>query len=213
MTKLKVAVIGATGGTGKTVVENAIAAGYEVIAVARRPEAVKIHSERLDIRRGDAHEFGSICQAISGADAIISAIGSGRAKEPTQFYSKAIRNIISAMRETNARRLICIGASGYIDAPGHPLWMRLMMENVVRKLLHHSYEDMIRMEEIIKDSDLDWTIIRPPRLTNGRRTEFYRVQEEVVIGGAKISRADVADYIVKNLNDSRTFSAAFGVAY
>lgn len=213
MTKLKVAIIGATGGTGKAVVENALAAGYEVVAVARRPDALKIQNNKLEIRRGDIFEPNSIYDALSGADAIVSAIGIGRAKEPTRFFSEGITNIIAAMKKAQTRRLICVGASGYIDSPAHPLWMRLMMEKVVRKLLYHSYEDMRRMEEIVKDSDLDWTIVRPPRLTNGRRMGFYRVQKGVVIGGAKISRADVADYIVKNLSDSRTFGAAFGVSY
>lgn len=213
MPLLKVAVIGATGGTGRAVIENALAAGHEVTAVARRPQAVKIKNGRLEVRRGDVMKADSLGEAIGDADAIVSAIGNGRAKEPTSFFSNGITNIIGAMMKTKARRLICVGASGYIDEPRHPLWIRLMMKNLVQPILRHSYDDMMQMEEIVKTSDLDWTIVRPPRLVNGRRTEFYRVEKEVVIGGAKISRADIADYIVKNLNDSRSFRRAFGVAY
>lgn len=213
MPLLKIAVIGATGGTGRAVIENALAAGHEIIAVARRPEAVKIQNARLEVRRGDVSELDSICEAIVGADAVVSVIGNGRAKEATRFYSEAIANIIAAMTEVKARRLICVGASGYIDEPRHPFLIRFIMKNLVQPILRHSYEDMMRMEEIVRRSELDWTIVRPPRLTNGQRTEFYRVQKEVVIGGAKISRADVADYIVKSLNDSRTFRAACGAAY
>lgn len=176
MPLLKVAVIGATGGTGCAIVESALAAGHEVVAVARRPEAVKIQNARLNIRRGDVLEPDTLQQAIYGADAVVSAIGTGRAKEPTRFYSEAVENIIAAMRRENVRRLICVGASGYVDEPRHPVWMRLMQKILVQPLLRYSYEDMMRMEEIVKKSELDWTIVRPPRLTNGRRTEFYRVR-------------------------------------
>lgn len=213
MALLKVAIIGATGGTGREIVRQSLAAGHETIAVARRPESVKIQNPKLEIRRGDVLEPDSLCRALDGTDAVVSAIGMGRAAEPTKFFSDGIANIIHAMRQAKASRLICVGASGYVDEPRHPLLIRFMMKNLVQPILRHSYEDMMRMEDAIKASELDWTIVRPPRLTNGRRTEFYRVQKEVVIGGAKISRADVADYIVKSLNDARTFQAACGVAY
>ena len=182
--------------------------GFNLPEMLKRLNIKKRAKIRTKSNRSSEVRYAFIKVAVIGATG-----GTGRAKEPTRFFSEAIENIIAAMLATKAQRLICVGASGYIDEPRHPAWIRLMMKNLVQPILRHSYEDMMRMEEIIKTSELDWTIVRPPRLTNGRRTEFYRVQKEVVIGGAKISRADVADYIVEILNDSRSYRGAFGVAY
>ena len=212
MRNLKITVIGATGGTGEAIVANALSCGCEVVAVARRPERLKLSHARLFLRQGNVSKPETIYEAVNGADAVVSVIGTKRSKEPTRFYSDGIANVISAIERCGGRRLISVGASGYIDSPAHPAWLRFMMKNLVQKILFHNYEDMMRMEESIKQSELDWTIVRPPRLTNGRRTESYRVQKEVVIGGSKISRADVADYIVKSLTDKQTFQTAFGVA-
>src|SRR5260370_20828934 len=108
-------VFGATGGTGARVVEAALAAGYEVTAVARRPEAVTIRHERLQIFRGDVLDLGSIEAAVSARDAIVSALGVGVSRGPTTVYSVGVGNIIEAMKSASVRRPICVSAAALAD--------------------------------------------------------------------------------------------------
>lgn len=162
----------------------------------------------------DVFDRDSLEAAFSGdVDAVVSAIGESKISKPTRLFSEAAENTIAAMRQTQIRRLICIGASAYIDDPQQPFYVRFLQKNVLQKFLRHVYDDTMRMEAIVQKSDLDWTLIRPPRLTNGRQTKSYRVQKEFVAKGAKISRADLADYIVKNLTKPQTYRTVFGVAY
>lgn len=211
---LKIAVIGGGGRTGIEVVKQSLAAGHAVVALARRPEAVNIRHPRLEIRRADVFDRTSLETAFDGKlDAIVSAIGEAKISQPTRLYSEAAENTIAAMRKLQIGRLICIAASGYMDDPQQPFYVRFLQKNVLQKIFRHVYEDTMRMEKIVQKSEFDWTIVRPPRLTNGRRTGNYRVEKEFVSKGASISRADLADYIVKNLANPQTHRTIFGVAY
>lgn len=211
---LKIAVIGATGRTGLEVVKQSLTAGHAVMALARSPEALNIRHPKLEIRRADVFDRASLETAFSGdVDAIVSTIGEAKISKPTTLYSEAAENTIAAMRRLQIRRLICIASSGYVDDPQHPFYVRFLQKNLLQKFFRYVYEDTMRMEKIVQKSELDWTIVRPPRLTNGRHTGNYRVQQEFVPKGAKISRADLADYIVQNLTNSQTHRATFGVAY
>ena len=214
MTMLKIAVIGANGRTGKEIVKQSLAAGHEVIALARRPEALNIEHPKLEIRRADVFDQTSLETALAGnIDAVVSAIGEAKISKPTTLYSQSAVNTITAMRKMRIRRLICIASSGYVDDAQQPFWVRFLQKNVLQRIFRYVYEDTMRMEKIVQVSALDWTIVRPPRLTNAARTGVYRIQKEVVAKGAKISRADLADYIVKNINNANTHRAIFGVAY
>lgn len=211
---LKIAIIGATGRTGLEIVKQSLAAGHAVIALARRPEALDIRHPKLEIRPADVFNQASLEAALAGdVDAVVSAIGEAKISKPTRLYSEAAINTIAAMQKVRIRRLVCIASSGYIDDPQQPFYVRFLQKNVLQRIFRYVYEDMMRMEKKVQASELDWTIVRPPRLTSGRHTGNYRVQKVVVPKGAKISRADLADYIVKNLDDSRTYQEIFGVAY
>lgn len=214
MAMLKIAVIGANGRTGKEIVKQSLAAGHAVVALARRPQALDIRHPKLEIRRADVFNQASLEAALAGdVYAVVSAIGEAKISNPTLVYSEAAKNTLAAMRKMQIRRFVCIAASGYVDDPQQPFYIRFLQKNVLQRIFRYVYEDTMRMEKIVEASELDWTIVRPPRLTNGRHTGSYRVNKEVVPKGAKISRADLADYIVKNLDDSRTHRAIFGVAY
>lgn len=210
---MKIAVIGATGSIGQKVVEQSLENGYEVIAVARNPKALSIAHERLERRSGDVLIAESIKAAIAGAEAVISAIGANNPKNPTSFYSQGMTNIIEAMKAFHIKRIIAVGASGYVDEPPQPFFLRLVQKYIVQKILRYSYEDLMRMENVLHESNLDWTIVRPTRLTYGNHTRKYRAEPETVIGGTSISRADVADFIVNNLTDEKTYQKAIGIAY
>ncbi|HTK37815.1 MAG TPA: SDR family oxidoreductase [Pyrinomonadaceae bacterium] len=211
---MKIAVIGATGGIGQKVVEQALEKGHEVIAISRGVQALLITDERLEKRPADASNVESIKNAIDGADVVVSALGTNIIKQPTTVCSDGITNIISAMQALSLkRRLIAVGAAGYVNHPKQTFLVDFLQKYLAQKFLRYIFDDLMQMEAVIRTSDLDWTVVRPPRLTNGKHTRKYRENDEIVIGGLSISRADVADFIVSHLTDEKTFRKEIGVAY
>lgn len=207
---MKLVVFGATGGIGSQVVEQALAAGHEVTAVARRSSRVILQHECLKVIEGDVLKPNAMRESILGKDIVISALGV-RNLAPTILYSEGIANIMRAMKAAHVRRILCISASG-LD-PG-PRWQRWIAKPPLWLILKNMYTDLVRMERIVKESDLDWTILRPPLFTNGPRTGCYQsVINQSLSRGFAISRADVADYIVNHLNDRTTYRGVVELAY
>ncbi len=207
---MKLVVLGATGGIGAEVIEQALAAGHEVTAVARRPEAVTLRHARLKVVYGDVLEAASLRESISGQEVVVSAVGA-RNRAATTVYSAGVANLMAVMRIAHVRRIFCISASG-ID-PG-PLWQHYLAKPVIWLILKNMYTDLVRMETEVAASDLDWTILRPPRLTNAPRTGHYQaVVNRKLAHGSSISRADVADYIVTHLTDPTTYCGVVDMAY
>lgn len=207
---MKLIIFGANGGIGSQVVEQAVAAGHDVTAVARRPQTVTLQDPHLKVVRGDVMEPASIRAAMVGQDAVISALGVAK-REPTTLYSQGVTNIIQAMEGAGMRRLLCISATG-LD-PG-PLVQRVFAKPILWTILKDMYTDLVRMETVVSRSPLDWTIIRPPMLTNKPRTGQYRVAINRHLEGCwRISRADLADYILNHLNDPASYCELVEVAY
>lgn len=207
---MKLVIFGATGGIGAQVVEQALAAGHEVTAVARRPSAVILRHARLEVIQGDVLEPETIRESIIGKDAVVSAVGA-RDRAPTTVYSKGVANIMQAMQAAHVRRILCISASGL--EPG-VWWQRLIAKRLLWRILNNMYTDLVRMEGEVKASGLDWTILRPPSLTNGPRTGHYQaVVNQQLSHGWRLSRADVADYIINHLNDKATYGGLVEQAY
>ena len=206
---MNVIVFGANGGIGRHVVEQALAAGHTVTAVARRPETITVQHPLLTIRRGDVLQAAGLTALLTGQEAVVSAIGvPGRA--PTVIYSDGIANILQAMRPAGVRRLLCISATG-LD-PG-PLLQHWIAKPLLWAILRNMYTDLVCMEERVKSSAVDWTIIRPPRLNDGPHTGHYASSLNQHLPGAWfLSRADLADYIVKHLADPATYRAWVEVA-
>ncbi len=207
---MKLVVFGSTGGIGFQVVEQALAAGHEVTAVARRPSAITLRHGHLEVVQGDVLEPETIRGAIAGKDAVISAVGA-RNRAPTTVYSEGVANMIEAMQSTHVRRLFCVSASGL--EPG-PLWQRLIAKPILWTVLKEMYSDLVRMEAVVKRSTVDWTILRPPTLRNGPRTGHYRVAlNQHLRRCLVISRADVADYILRQLNNAESRCTVVELAY
>ncbi|MEP7290132.1 MAG: SDR family oxidoreductase [Chloroflexota bacterium] len=207
---MKLIVFGATGGIGAHVVAQALAAGHDVTAVARRPSAVTLRHERLSVIEGDVLNAVSIRASVVGQDAVVSALGV-RDRAPTTVYSEGVANIMQAMQAAQVRRIICISASG-LDAG--IWWQRFMGKVFLWRLLKNMYTDLLRMESEVTASNLDWTILRPPAYTNGPRTGHYQaVVNHKLTHGWHISRADIADYIVHHLNDTNTYCGRVELAY
>jgi putative NADH-flavin reductase len=196
---VKVVVLGAAGGIGRHVVTQALAAGHSVTAFLRDPAKLTERHERLAAVRGDVLDGAAVRSAIAGHDAVVSAMGV-RDRAPTTLYSQGARNALTAMTAEGIRRYIAISASGFHRDENDPFFLRYVGKPIISQLLKEHYADLVRMETVIAESDRDWTIVVPPRLTDGPRTGRYREALDVnVRNGQSISRPNVADYIVKLL--------------
>jgi putative NADH-flavin reductase len=195
---VKVLIIGATGATGQILMREALAQGHEVTALARDPSAVAPDDHSLRVLQGNALDVSSVGEAVAGQDAVLSALGT-RSARPTTLFSESTQNVIGAMNKHGVRRLVSITGIGAGDSKGHVgfLYDSIMLPFVVKNI----YLDKTRQEEAIKQSDLDWVIVRPAQLTDEPAKDEYNV----FLGGSytatKISRADVAAFMLAQLTD------------
>ena len=207
---MKLIVLGSNGGIGKEVVAQALSAGHIVTAVARRPETVTLRHEHRTVVRANMMEPASLPAAFAGQAAVISALRV-TTRAPTRVYSQGIGNVIDAMRAAGARRLLCVSASG-LD-PG-PWWQQRFAKPMLWRVLKDMYIDLTRMETIVRASGLDWTIVRHPRLTDKPRTGTYQIAVNRHLShGSRLSRADVADYMLTHLNDTASYGGIVEIAY
>ncbi|UVI27318.1 NAD(P)-dependent oxidoreductase [Paenibacillus spongiae] len=204
---MKVVVFGATGGTGRRIVAQALDADHEVTVIVRNPEAIDIRSERLNIFQGDVLNPASFSTWMIGQDAVLSALGVNHRK-PTTIYSEGTKNILKEMQEAGVRRLVCLSSAGLEIPEDAPWMMRQTIKLVIQPMFKYAYEDMARMEEILQVSGLDWTVVRPPRLTNGPKKGAYRTAVNKHLPKAQgITRADLADYMIKSVPDEACYQA------
>jgi putative NADH-flavin reductase len=197
----KVLVIGASRGIGLAVVKRALERGHGVRAFARSAARIGIDSPRLERVEGDARSPGDLRRALPGTDAVVLSLGvppnPGFVIGPVNLFSAATRALLPAMEEAGVKRLIAVTGFGAGDSRAAiPLLQRLPFLLVFGR----AYADKDIQERLIRDSELDWTIVRPGVLTNGRSTGRYRVlPEPATWRNGIISRADVADFIVAEL--------------
>jgi putative NADH-flavin reductase len=209
----RLAVIGANGGVGRQVVELALKQGHFVTAILRDPAKLQLQHSRLELRQGDIMHPETITESLRGKDAVISAIGKNSLK-PTTLYSEGNKNLLKAMEMGGVKRVFFISASGLEVNPTHSLWVRLLTTLVLQKLLKNMYADLHRMEDLVKASNMDWTIMRPPQLTDNAVTGNYRYAiNHYLDNGLKISRADLAHFMLENINNSAIFGTTVEVAY
>ena len=205
---MQIAILGGTGGIGGHVLSWALEAGHPVRALARSPLAP---APGLAVIRGDALDADAVTEVIDGADAVVSALGPRGAKAPG-LLAGAAANTVAAMQKTGARRLVCVSAAGaYITGDPHMNWL---VKAILPRVLARQFADTRQMEDVIRAADLDWTLVRASRLTNGPGTGRYRVSPDYPpSGGWKISRADVAHFIAAVLADDGWLRAAPALAY
>jgi putative NADH-flavin reductase len=205
---MKLTVFGATGGTGLQVIEQGLAAGHEVRAVVR--DATRLAPDRagLEVVVADVMDPSAIVEAVTGRDAVISAMGSRDGRKPTTVCEDSSRSIVDAMHKARTRRLIVVSGTGPFDE-GEGLGMRYLLKPIGGRLLKHVFADFVAMEKVVRASGLDWTIVRPPRLTDKPLTGRYRTRRDMnVHRNFAVSRADVAHLILAVSEDSDTYGAA-----
>jgi putative NADH-flavin reductase len=209
---MRLLVIGPTGGTGREIVEQALERGHEVTALARDPAKVEQRHERLKVVKGDVMDPASLESAVRGQDAVLSALGHKR-WYPNRILSEGTRNIIRAMEKHGVRRLIVETALGVGGSAGRlGLYYTLFL---IPFILPFYFWDKRRQEEVIRTSSLDWVIVRPGALTNGPRRGGYRHGSSIGsrLRTVRISRSDVADFMLDQLTDDTYVRAAPGVSY
>ncbi len=210
---MKLLIIGATGGTGRELVMQALEQNHHVTAFARNPEKFHIRHPRLDVVKGNVLDPASVDFAVNGKDAVLSALGHKRWFIKTEVLSEGTRNIISAMEMHGVKRFICETTLGISDRRGRlGLYYTLF---VVPFITYFYFKDKEKQERLIKASSLDWTIVRPGQLTNGRQRGLYRHGDNVGswILTVHISRADVADFMLKQLSANSYLRKTPSVAY
>jgi putative NADH-flavin reductase len=217
---MKLTIFGATGGTGRCLTEQAIAAGHEVTVVVRDPArlgvrgpaAVPDRGGRLHVVTADVMDPAAIIPAVEGADAVLSALGP-RGSGPTTVSQDSARSIISAMQKSGVRRLVTVSGSVVTDAGEGPVMRYLAKPLTRRTLLRHVCADMRRAEDEVRHSHLDWTIMRPPRLTGKPATGTYRTAlDRNLPRGYTVSRADLAACMLTLLADPATIGRHVSIA-
>ena len=201
---MKVLVFGASGGIGRLLVAGALAQGHGVTAFVRRADALEPR-DGLRIHTGDLFDPQSVSDAVDGQRAVFSALGARTLKTET-ILSRALPLIINAMHFHMVDRIVTVGAAGALYPAGRyqaPL-ANLVFAVARNTLLRHPMADQRAQERLLAASDLDYTIVRPPRLTDDAPTGTYRVLPDGLPSSSRrISRADVADFMLQQLTDPR----------
>jgi uncharacterized protein YbjT (DUF2867 family) len=209
---MQVLILGATGGTGRELVKQALGHGHTVRAVARNPEKVKTVHPRLEVVQGDIGDPKSLTAALKGQDAVLSAVGVNDRK-PNTVLSDGVRNLLTAMKRQKVKRLIFVSSLGVGDSKGQlgPMYNLVLLPT----LLKHIFADKEIAEQAIRDSDADWTIVRPGSLNNKLLTGKYRAGPDAAKKRwfPRIARADVADFMLDTLEHNRYIREAPGIFY
>ena len=196
---MKLTVFGATGGTGKQVVEQALAAGHHVTALVRDPAKLTITHPALTVRRGNVLEPEDVFNSVSGAEAVVVSLGS-TANNPDSVVSKGTANVVDAMQKAGVARLIVVTSLGVGESKDQvPFFFKALMATALRKTM----QDKEAQETLVKASGLDWTIVRPGGLTDGPRTGQYRYGLDPKLVAGQVARADVAEFVLKQLTDTQ----------
>jgi putative NADH-flavin reductase len=167
-------------------------------------------SPRLSSVRGDVLDASTVLSAVQGMDAVLSALGTGADLGPTTLLSDGTAQIIAAMRQAFVKRLVCVTSGAVVEAPDESLFFRM----VTRRRWKHVIEDQMRMESLVRASDLEWTLVRPARLAGGPRTGRYRLEADAPLENChEVSRADVADFMLRELTARHHLGAAVALGY
>jgi len=210
---MHILIIGANGGIGRQAVEVALAAGHSVTALLRDPAKLTLTHAKLEVVKGDIMHPETFENLLDDNDAVISAIGVA-ALGPTTLYSEGNKNLIAAMKKKGAARAFFISASAIEVSPVQSFLVRFFTKYILQKILRNPYADQRIMEKLIKESGINWTIMRPPRLTNKPVTGSYRIAINSFLKKCLIiSRADVAHFMINNINNKETFKTTVEIAY
>ncbi|MBX3054745.1 MAG: SDR family oxidoreductase [Caldilineaceae bacterium] len=199
---MKIVVFGASRGVGYQVVQQALAAGHTVTAFVRSPETFSLQHPNLSIFQGDATDAAAVEKAIDGHDAVISALGPTRPPVP-QMMERAAKNIVAGMKKHGVRRLVSTTGAGVRQPEDQPKLIDHLIGFLLKLVAKDVVLDSAANVRVLQASGLDWTIVRYPRLLDGEKKGSYRVGYLGKDSGTQISRADGADFVLKELTEQQ----------
>jgi uncharacterized protein YbjT (DUF2867 family) len=220
---MKLTIFAATGGIGRQLLEQATAAGHDVTAVVRNPGRLSrpVRTVTADMAAPDP---AALEAAVAGADAVLSGLGP-RSNADAGIASQGTRAIVAAMQAAGVRRIVAVSAApvGTVATPGRPrpprhdpgdgFFMRHLLSHVASATLGQVFADLAQMEDVLAGSGMDWTVVRPPRLTGKPLTGSYRTAYgQNLRGGLSVPRADVAHYMLRVLGQPDTIKQVIGIA-
>ena len=198
---MELAIFGASGRTGRPLVQQALDAGHDVIALVRTPANFPLKHERLTVVQGDAMNADDVDEVVQGSDAVLSVIGHSK-NSPKDVQTVGIKNIVAAMEKYGITRIVSLTGAG-VDAPqDKPKFINHVIKFALKTLQGDVLADAEQHAKVLQGSNLDWVIVRGPMLTEGPHTGKYRVGWVGINTGTRISRADVADFMLKQVSDN-----------
>ncbi|MDQ1922035.1 NAD(P)-dependent oxidoreductase [Massilia pseudoviolaceinigra] len=204
---MNLAIFGATGATGRHLVEQALDAGHQVRALVRSADGLPIAHPRLRIVVGTFAQPAIVGGVVQGADAVISVLGA-RKGEACAICTEGARSIVQAMNTAGVQRLVALSAYGASETRNASLFIRF-----IRKIIAAKMRDKDGMEALVRDSELDWTLVRPPILTNGERSGSYRAGTALQPGvTGRLSRADLAAFMLREAGEGNYIGQAVVVS-
>jgi putative NADH-flavin reductase len=205
---MNIAIFGASGATGTLLTQRCLAAGYNVNALLRTPEKFPMR-DQVHVIRGSPFDLASVSQTIEGVDAVLSALGANSLRKE-DVLERAVPQIIAAMQESLSqtkpvRRIIVLGSAGTLPTSldKQPAWRRWIVQNIVyNTFLKWPVASQISQWNNLSHSNLDWTMVMPPMLSNAPARGSYRIDGDALPpNGSRISRADVADFMMQQIDN------------
>jgi putative NADH-flavin reductase len=198
---MKLAIFGAAGRTGILLVQQALEGGNDVVALVRAPSKLSIRNERLTVVQGDVAHLADVERAVQGADAVLSVLGHVKGSEP-DILTQAIRNIITAMDKYDVKRLVSLSGASVYAPQDKPKLVNRLIKFYTMATTGSLLKDAEQHFMLIQNSDVEWVVVRGPILNEGPQTGTYRVGWTGVNTGIRVSRADIADFMLKQVTDT-----------
>jgi putative NADH-flavin reductase len=201
---MKMVLLGVTGSTGLSLMEQALAREHDVMAIARTPSKITLQHPNLRVFQGDVTMASSLAEAFSVSEVVVSCVGVSnpiQARKGTTVYSVGTRNIVEAMRHTNLKRLIVVSSAGVAPRKGAPILYKLFVKPF---FLEPAYRDMRVMENYLSETELNWTVVRPPYLTaTPLRTDYRLMSDHNFDDDRPLSRFSLAHFLVSEAESPR----------
>jgi putative NADH-flavin reductase len=208
---VRITLFGATGRTGRRVVEYALAEGHDVTAYVRDPARLATSDARLHVAVGDVLDAGSVAEAVEGSDAVISTLGGAGLADPGHTLSGGMRNVVAGMRAGGVSRVLAVAGSGVLDTPEGGLRGEAPGFPAIFRPINAEHMGTWRA---LRESGLRWTLVCCPDLVDGERTgRFRREPDRLPAGGSRISVEDTAGFLLEQLSSTEFLERRVGIAY
>ena len=200
---MNIAIFGASGATGRLLMQRSLTAGYSVTVLVRNPYRLEVGDVR--VVQGSPFDLASVHETIEGADVVFSALGAHSPLRNENVLPRAVPLIVEAMKQARVRRIIVLGSAGALpdSLSKQSAWRRWIVQKIVyNTFLKWPVSEQISQYATLSHSDLDWTMVMPPMLTNSAARGYFRVDGEALPrNGSRISRSDVADFMMQQIED------------